>query len=112
MKKLSFFMIIFCMQHILHAQPWMPANTTRPVKYADALERYYRVAASTNTDEEEETHGSKKEVKEDKNHLFECWNYYWKSHLDKDGYMVPPVQTVLNWEQYMSQHPAKAERTT
>ncbi len=106
-------MIIFVAHTSLRAQPWMPAKTTVPIRYAEALERYYQFAEKTDdATAEEQSHSSGREAKEDKDHLFECWNYYWKSHLDKDGYMVPPVQTVRNWQEYISHQKAQGERTT
>ena len=110
MRKVLLFIVFFFAQHVLQAQPWMPATNKGPVKYADALNRYREYAARTG--EEEEPAGEGKGVREDKNHLFEVWNYYWKMHLDKDGYMVPPGQTVLNWEQYLQAHPNKGDART
>ncbi len=111
MRKVLLFIVFFFAQHFLQAQPWMPATNKGPIKYADALNRYREYAA--NKGEEEEPAGEGKAVREDKNHLFEVWNYYWKMHLDKDGYMVPPGQTVLNWQQYLQTDGARSDdRTT
>ncbi len=110
MKKLLLFTIYIFSQHLLQAQPWMPSTNNGLVKYADALNRYREYAAKTN--DEQEQAGNEREEREDKNHLFEVWNYYWKMHLDKDGYMVPPGQTVINWQQYLSEQGNRADART
>ncbi len=102
MKKLFLFVVFVLGQHLLQAQPWMPANSNGPMKYADALSRYYAYAAKVNEEHEAALQGN--EEGEGKDHLFQVWNYYWKMHLDKDGYMVPHGQSVQNWQQYMQTH--------
>jgi photosystem II stability/assembly factor-like uncharacterized protein len=109
MRKVILFVVLVLAQNLLKAQPWMPATNNGPVKYADALARYREYAARTDV-EQEPTEG--KEMREDKDHLFEVWNYYWKMHLDKNGYMVPPGQTIENWQQYLQAHSGRSFRTT
>jgi len=105
MKKLLLFALCVFAQNLLHAQPWMPASNNGPMKYSDALARYYAYIAKTGNDDDATIHHGKEE-QEDKNHLFEVWNYYWKKHLDKNGYMVPPAQNVVNWQNYLQTHSA------
>ena len=113
MKKLLLFAALFLVQNLLHAQPWMPANLNGPMKYSEALSRYYAYVAKNGGEEDKGPVNKGKEVGEDKDHLFQVWKYYWERHLDTNGYMVPQVQTVLNWQKYMQTHTAnKLARTT
>ena len=109
MKKSLLVTVFVFAQYLLQAQPWMPPTNNGPVKYADALSSYREYAERTN--EEQETVAGK-EVGEGKDHLFQVWNNYWKMHLDKDGYMVPPGQVVQTWQQYLQEHEHSAARTT
>ena len=111
MKKLLFFAALLAGQNLLHAQPWMPATNKGPVKFADALSRYKEYAERTAEDERNSA-PDRKEEGEGKEHLFDAWNYYWRMHLDKNGYMVPPGEMEKNWEAYMQSHGSKTARTT
>ncbi len=99
MKKLLFFAFIALGGTVANAQPWMPAKTDRPIKYADALAMYRN--SPYFIDEDEKGKGGKEE-NESKDHLFQRWNYYWMRHLDQDGYMVPPVVGLMEWQKYMA----------
>ncbi len=111
MKKFLLLAVLCFGQNLLHAQPWMPV-TNRPVKFTDALSRYKEYAEMT-AENEREANPNRKEEGEEKEHLFDVWNHYWRMHLDKDGYMVPPGQMIENWEQYLKTHEAhKTARTT
>ena len=109
MKKLLFTAGLFLTVCQVKAQPWMPPTNNGPVKYIDAVNRYRSMAGN----DEYRVAPKNKEQGEEKNHLFEVWNYYWKRHLDKDGYMVPPARNVANWQQYLQAHKnGIAARTT
>ena len=97
MKKLFLLSAITLSATALFAQPWMPKNNTGPVKFADVLSGYSRVAGGDNGKEEAEMN-MKGSGKEGKDHLFDKWEWYWKQHLDKDGYIVPPVRTLRSWQ--------------
>ena len=100
MKKLLLFAAIIFVAFNVNGQPWMPKNTGAPIKYMDAVNRY----RASQINDEPESASKGKEEGEGKEHLFETWNQYWKYHLDKSGYMVPPGQTVENWESYLQEH--------
>lgn len=113
MKKLLLFVVFVLAQNLLHAQPWMPANMNGPMKYSDALARYYAWTAKNGEENEKAPQHQGKEEQETKDHLFQVWNNYWKMHLDQNGYMVPPVQTVLNWQKFLqTQTTTRTARTT
>jgi len=112
MKKLLLFGAFMLAHNLLFAQPWMPANTSGPIKYAEALSRYHAYSAKINEEVDVPVqHG--REEQEDKNHLFQVWNYYWKMHLDQDGYMVPPVRNLREWQKSVeTKSSQRAARTT
>jgi photosystem II stability/assembly factor-like uncharacterized protein len=100
MKKFFLFALALLGGNLLVAQPWMPANLNGPLKYADVLDRYRHSPYFVGEDDAEGPHS--KDEKESRNHLFEVWNYYWSHHLDQNGYMVPPVKTLTEWQNYMA----------
>jgi Secretion system C-terminal sorting domain len=111
MKKILLlsFSILLC--NVINAQPWMPANHDGPIKFSDALALYPEQLANA---EEEDEHDGRGPLKEGKNHLYERWRWYWKQHLDKDGFMLSPMQTLTAWMDYVEATNSKkgAAKTT
>ncbi len=91
------------------SQPWMPANPTGPVKFQDVVNGYrathpHEGRAHSATDEQDN--------EEEADYRFDKWEWYWKQHLDENGYMVAPVKTYTEWQNYLSTHPTGANKTT
>ena len=86
------------------AQPIITGNNG-PVKFKDAAEWFeqnlqpYRM--NDDNDEKGAFNLSNLVVKEDKNYHFDRWQWYWKQHLDANGYIVGPAK---NWEESIKYH--------
>ncbi len=85
---------------MLHAQPWMPAANTAPLKLNDIIASYKKHPYYT----EDEGPENIKEPKETKDHLFQRWVWYMKQHCDDNGYMVSPMKTLIEWQKYQDQN--------
>ena len=96
MKKLFLYATLISLSLGAHAQSWVPSGTG-PFKLQDAISKYTRIPTSRDADEEQEPGGAEREGK---NYLFDRWAWFWKEHLDSNGYMVSPVKTFNEWEQY------------
>lgn len=85
------------------AQPWMPQAGGR-VKYDDAVAYYEQYIAPTIEDREEDDHDKEmaEGEEEDERYQFDRWCWYWKNHLDADGYMVSRGQAAKNWNEYLA----------
>ncbi len=103
MKKLFSAVVILLTVNNLSAQPWMPKGAG-PVKFSDVVKNYPLV----NAGEKNEVTNLNGEPGESKNHLVQKWDWYWKQHLDKDGYIVPPLRTLTEWQAYKN----KAAKST
>src|SRR4051812_7031978 len=110
MKKLllAFFVLLF--HNSIYAQPWMQGYGANPVKFSEALKNYQRSSAKTGADKI--MSDGKEVVKEDDNYQFDRWAWYWSQHLDKDGYIVPPAQTIRAWQKYTDAHAPKGAART
>ncbi len=91
----------------VQSQPWMPKGVAGPLKFADARARYQH-----ETEEDQPLNVKGGEEREGKDHLFQKWEWYWQQHLDKDGYMVPPVRTTEAWLKYTGLHHQGARTTS
>ena len=111
MKKIFLLAACTLVCNVMRAQPWMPSGGTAPVKFSDVLARHPMEEIKDNGNDETELGGVRKEGED---HLFEKWVWYWHQHLDKDGYIVPPMNTLLAWQAYTGQQSAhsSAARTT
>ena len=90
------------------AQKWMP-QTAGPVKYEDVVADYRRQhPAPVNT----KLTRLGKAVLEDDNYKFDRWCWYWKQHLDSNGYIVNGNRTVSEWRKFYQQLPNTAAKTT
>ncbi len=105
MRKLIFAAGSLIMFNSLSAQPWMPKGAI-PVKFSDVVKNYPMAGAA----DKEIVINPDGEQGEGKNHLVQKWDWYWRQHLDKDGYIVPPVKTLTEWLEYT--HNTKAAKTT
>lgn len=123
MKKLLIAITGLMLSYGAYAQPWMPANTHTPLKLADIIANYKKQQANKDRDENEEKEKSEQKgktvngrqiVDEDANYQFDRWVWYWKQHLDSNGYMVSPVKTQQEWDAYRAQQKqvAKLAKTT
>jgi len=98
----------------LHAQPWMPKDKKGPFRLQDIITSYKGGSVSPLKEEEDEEQVKGKPIKEGKDYLFDRWAWFWKEHLDVNGYMVSPVKTLTEWQKYLATHTARssAQRTT
>ncbi|MBC7555055.1 MAG: hypothetical protein H7257_13890 [Taibaiella sp.] len=98
------------------AQPWMPHETNKPVKFKDVITNYKALpqGAGRQEDEDDKRLNDDKEKKEGKDYLFQRWAWYWQQHLDTAGYMVPPAKTMQEWNNATNSgsNKAPASRTT
>ena len=111
MKKLFLLAVFALLCNISDAQPWMPSGSTAPVRFSDVLARHQQQTLNEANEEEMEVTGARREGKD---HLFQKWEWYWRQHLDENGYMVPPMITLIEWQKYTEQMNLnkKAEKTT
>ena len=100
MKKLFLLTVFVLLGNLLKAQPWMPSGNPGPVKFSDIVAAYPKHSGKEDDqDMEESRHG--KVHKEGANYLFDRWAWYWRQHLDTDGYIVPSMKTLIEWQKYM-----------
>ncbi len=111
-KELMLAGVLITACNTVDAQPWMP-SVAGPVKYADVVKGYSMKGEADNSREEKDAKQNGEE-REGADHLFEKWCWYWRQHLDKDGYIVPPVRTLNSWLKYAEQNGLNngAARTT
>ena len=84
------------------AQPWMNMQHTGPVRLQDVIEKYR--SANTHSDDQHEEEIEKGVEKEGTDYLFNRWVWYWKQHLDANGYLVSPVKNWEEWEKYQQKN--------
>jgi sortilin (neurotensin receptor 3)/type IX secretion system substrate protein len=109
MKKLFLSAISVLLCQSIFAQPWMHSGSAAPQKFSDVVAGYSLQLPKENVDDEIEANGVRKEGTE---HLFEKWEWYWRQHLDKDGYVVPPMYTLTAWQKYTETSAKKEAKTT
>ncbi len=85
------------------AQPVVNATNASPVKLSDVIEKYKKEheeqgVTTRETDDETDAGNSEKEGGE---YFYNRWLWYWKQHLDQDGYMVSPIKTWQEWQTYL-----------
>ncbi len=110
MKKIYFIALLVLLHLELNAQPWMPTGNNGPLKFSDMIARYRQMPEFE--EEEHNTKANLKERGEGKEHLFQKWEWYWRQHLDKDGYIVPQMKTTEEWQRYFDMHKYAARTTT
>ncbi|MBS1584226.1 MAG: hypothetical protein JSS82_01565 [Bacteroidetes bacterium] len=104
MKKIYLVLSTILLAGSVSAQPWMPLKQG-PQKLDDIVARHkQQMALTSDEDGEHEYDRSGKEVREAKDHLFQKWEWYWRQHLDKDGYMVPTIRTWQEWQKWQNEH--------
>ncbi|MGN6568427.1 MAG: VPS10 domain-containing protein [Flavipsychrobacter sp.] len=95
----------------VQAQPWMSAQNNNPVKLSDIIEQHHNNPSNDKDKDEEEV--EKGIEKEGGDYQFNRWVWYWKQHLDVNGYLVSPEKTWEEWEKYHKQSTiSKFEKTT
>jgi len=97
-KKLLLLTVCSLLCTILKAQPWMPTGNPGPVKFSDIVAAYPKHSGKDDN-EDQAKHG--KVQKEGENYLFDRWAWYWRQHLDSNGYIVPPTKTLTEWQKYV-----------
>jgi photosystem II stability/assembly factor-like uncharacterized protein len=115
MKNVSFVSgLLFLCAHAM-AQNEVDGNTV-PVKFSDVVAAHEQQQPSVWVNDDKET-GTPPYIKgkflhdaEDNDYQFDRWKWYWQQHLDPNGYMVSPVKTWNEWQQF--QQKRKAARTT
>lgn len=81
------FVLLFLVAGV-QAQPWMP--TGRPQRLADVV-RQYEAAQAQQANARQATPAK---PEEDEDYHFQRWLWYWKEHLDREGFMVPPAANL------------------
>ena len=96
MKKLLLLIVSASIYTGAQAQPWME-NLHEPQKLDDIIAAYK--AKSSRIHQEDEGKSSA-EPKEGKDYHLGRWAWYWRNHLDENGYLVSPKVTFLEWKDY------------
>ncbi len=100
------------MCHNATAQQWLNEQNTSPVRFLDIVREHEEKVSAVKAAVQEEDM-PKGVVKEGADYQFGRWQWYWKQHLDADGYIVSPVRTQEEWGKYQSAHNnQKLSRTT
>ena len=97
--------IIGC-QIIGSGQPWMPEPVTNPIRLDDIISQYrqtHPVPARAQTPISDEP------MDEGAEYQFDRWAWYWRQHLDEQGYMVSPIKTADEWNKYLELHKIQAK---
>jgi len=84
------------------AQTWMEPSA-EPRKLDDVVAAYER---SKGTEGRAEV---KSKVKEGKDYHFSRWEWYWRHHLDENGYMVSPVRNFNEWQAFKKRQAQKSK---
>jgi hypothetical protein len=100
MKKLLLLTAFSLLCNILNAQPWMPVGNPGPVKFSDIVAGYPKHSGKNDEVDEDPAHPGKMQ-QEGTNYLFDRWAWYWGQHLDQDGYIVPPMKNLTEWQKYL-----------
>jgi len=98
MKKQLLLILLLTAGTKLIAQPWMPTGNT-PVKYLDIVAGYQNAGAHEKEEEEERKEDGA--IEEEEGYQFDRWCWYWKQHLDANGYIVPGAKGSDEWQEYM-----------
>ncbi len=91
----------------------MVEESKAPVKLSDAVSsylKYERAPASSEYDDDGIRMG--KAIKEGRDHHFSRWLWYWKQHTDENGYMVSPMTTAREWQNYLKKNDGTAAKGT
>ncbi len=99
MKKLFVIVTIALQGFCANAQPWLPANNKGPIKLQDIVDAY-KQSPQINEDEDQDNTAT---IKEGKNYQFDRWLWYWNSHTDENGFIVPTMKTWTEWQTYLHQ---------
>lgn len=79
---------------VVQAQPWMEGNLDKRVKLKDVVDAYEMHHDLSAYEEEEEG----EDEKEEGNYQFSRWLWYWEGHTDANGYIVSPVEKLIEWQ--------------
>jgi hypothetical protein len=108
MKRYILFALLAGYSSSLRAQLRIPAGTG-PVKF-DAIVMAHSGQGSTDNNLLQTLPNGAHEQGEGS--AFDQWAWYWRQHLDKDGYMVPPSRTLTAWQGYMQLQGRTHAKTT
>lgn len=113
MKQLFIITILVLQGLYAGAQPWMPTDSKGLVKLQDAIDAY-KASPHHNEADDDDMPANAEFVKEGKDYQFDRWLWFWKSHTDENGYMVPAMRTWTEWQSYLRQaaQQRSAARTT
>jgi len=113
MKRLFLFITVLSLSSSLSAQ-MNTRGLQSPVKLSDVQDYYTKyVQPYVHTEEQENEHRSDKRASKEstgRDYQFNRWKWYWKQHLDNNGYIISPMKTYHEWLKYNAVH--SAERTT
>src|SRR6185437_9085756 len=111
MKKILLFGLAILLLNQANGQVWFNDANTEPLKLQDVINNY-KVNAEPYMHHEDEDHANLK-TDEDGNYQFERWLWYWKQHVDENGYLVSPEKNYEEWEAYQQKNIAnRLSRTT
>ncbi|MEI8278881.1 MAG: T9SS type A sorting domain-containing protein [Bacteroidota bacterium] len=87
-----------------HAQPWMAKFGNGPVKLEDVIKDHEENPGNYSQEEEHEMRQQGQRMEEKGDYQFDRWVWYWKQHLDENGYMVNGAKTWEEWKKYTEAH--------
>jgi hypothetical protein len=111
MKKLSLLIAFVAVGNLLSAQPWMQTDKKGLIKFSDAVANFPKHEKDEEEKERERKNGSK-EIEEDEEYHLGRWEWYWRQHLDDNGYIVPAGRGIQEWHSFLEKQKNTAARTT
>lgn len=102
MKKTCLSLLALSTAICVSAQSWTPANTERK-KFLEIVKEHEEHEEEEREAKGKRTPSSFEVVEEDEEYQFDRWKWYWKQHLDADGYIVKSWQTAKAWQDYEKQ---------
>jgi len=104
MKKPSLLIVLMAASLQLTAQQWQPAGP--PQKLSDIVAGYEQIKTEKKTGTDQQNIG------EGTDYQFKRWKWYWEHHLDENGYLVSPLQTLQEWNNYQQTRKNIKAKTT
>src|SRR5688572_22969045 len=89
------------------AQPWLLKADPTSQTLQNIAENF-----AANIDKFEENQLIANRVKEGKYYHFSRWMWYWERHLDTNGNMVSPLQTLREWRSWKEQYARSQHKGT
>lgn len=100
MKKTCLSLLAVCLAIYASAQSWTPAAAERR-NFLEIVREHEEHEEEERGEKERRKPASPEVVEEDEEYQFDRWKWYWKQHLDADGYIVKSWQTATEWQRYL-----------